>query len=131
MHAQHPVEMILLRQLAGSLVVPMWIMDSKGNLVYYNEPAERLLGIQFDDGGPINADQLREMFRLTDLNGVPLPDDLFPIMTALEQRKPSHNAIRYCGLDEVWRDVEITATPVEGQGGRFLGIFVTFWVINE
>ena len=69
MSPQHPVEMILLRQLAGYLTIAIWMMDSNGNLVYYNEPAEKLLGVTFDDAGPIHADQLSEMFRATDLEG--------------------------------------------------------------
>ena len=53
MRAQQPVEMILLRQVASYLTIPIWMMDSDGNLVFYNEPAETLLGIQFDEVGPV------------------------------------------------------------------------------
>lgn len=130
MSPQQPVEMILLRQLASYLTIPMWMMDGAGNLVYYNEPAERLLGIQFDDVGPIHAEQLGDMFRLTDLEGQQVADDYFPVVRALSRRIPTHGAVRYCGMDGVWRDVEITAIPVEGQGGRFHGVFATFWEIE-
>ncbi len=34
-------------------------------------------------------------------------------------------------MDGVWRDVEISAMPIEGQGKRFLGIFATFWESND
>jgi hypothetical protein len=27
----------------------------------------------------------------------------------------------------VWRAVEVTAIPLEGQDGRFLGVLATFW----
>jgi PAS domain-containing protein len=131
MRSQQPVEMILLRQLASYLTIPMWLMDGEGNLVYYNEPAEALLGIQFDNAGPIHADQLGDMFRVTDLEGVPLPESEFPIVVALTKRMPSHGALRYCGMDGVWRDVAVSAIPVEGQAGRFLGIFATFWEIGD
>jgi PAS domain-containing protein len=131
MRSQQPVEMILLRQLASYLTIPMWLMDGEGNLVYYNEPAEALLGIQFDNAGPIHADQLGDMFRVTDLEGVPLPEFEFPIVVALTKRMPSHRALRYCGMDGVWRDVAVSAIPVEGQAGRFLGIFATFWEIGD
>lgn len=127
MSSQQPVEMILLRQLASYLTLPIWMMDASGNLVYYNEPAERLLGIRFDDAGPLHAEQLAELFRATDLEGVPLEDKDLPVVGALIDHQPAHGRIRFCGMDGVWRDVEISAMPIEGQGKRFLGIFATFW----
>ena len=127
MAPQQPVEMILLRQLASYLALPIWMMDEGGNLVYYNEPAESLLGIQFDDAGPLHAEQLAEMFRTTDLDGNPLDDDDLPVVAAFARRHPAHGQVRFCGMDGVWRDVEISAMPIEGQGQRFLGVFATFW----
>jgi PAS domain-containing protein len=127
MSAQQPVEMILLRQAASYLTLPIWMMDSDGNLLYYNEPAERLLGVGFDDAGPIHAEQLAAMFKATDLEGTPLDDEQLPVVAALLNRKPAHREIRFCGFDGMWRDVSISAFPVEGQGGRFLGVFATFW----
>lgn len=129
MRAQQPVELILLRQLASYLTIPIWMMDDDGNLIYYNEPAETLLGVRFDDVGPVKAEEVSEMFRVTDLEGQPLPEQDLPILVAMTQRHPAHNEVRYCGMDGIWRDVAITATPVEGQAGRFLGVFATFWEI--
>ena len=131
MGSQQPVEMVLLRQLASYLAIPMWMMDASGTLVYYNEPAEALLGIQFDDVGPIHADQLGAMFRLTAIDGAPLELYEFPIMIALSKHSPAHREVRYCGLDGVWRDVAVSAIPIEGQGGRFHGVLATFWEIDD
>jgi PAS domain-containing protein len=71
------------------------------------------------------------MFRLTDLDGNPLAEHEFPIMMALSKRSPAHREVRYCGLDGVWRNVAVSAIPVEGQAGRFHGIFATFWEIDD
>lgn len=122
--------MILLRQVSSYLSLPIWMMDAEGNLVFYNEPAERLLGVQFDDAGPIHADDVGEMFRVTDLGGEPISDADLPIVVALRKRVPHHNDIRFCGTDGVWRDVSVSALPIEGQGDRFLGVFATFWEIQ-
>jgi PAS domain-containing protein len=75
MTPQQPLEMILLRQMASYLAIAMWMMDSSGDLIYYNEPAEELLGVRFDDVGPIRADQLVGMWQVTDQegNGWPTP----------------------------------------------------------
>lgn len=127
MAPQQPVEMILLRQLASYLTLPIWMMDAGGNLLYYNEPAERLLGIRFDDAGPLHAAQLTEMFRATRVNGEPLEPGDLPVVAALGSRHPAHGEVRFCGMDGIWRRVNISAMPIEGQGNRFLGVFATFW----
>lgn len=127
MAPQQSLEMILLRQLASYLASPIWIMDASGDLLYYNEPAEELLGVQFDDAGPIQASDLASMFKVTDLNGEALPDSELPVVIALTKRLPAHRALQFHGLDGVRREVEVTAMPVVGQGDRFLGAFATFW----
>lgn len=130
MSVQHPIEMILLRQVASYLAMPVWMMDAEGNLIYYNEPAEQLLGVRFDDVGPVHADEVGEMFRITGLEGEPIPDTDIPIVMALRKRVAYHRDVRFCGTDGVWHDVSVAAMPVEGQGGRFMGVFATFWEIR-
>jgi hypothetical protein len=51
-------------------------------------------------------------------------------VAALSKHQPSHRDIRYCGLDGVWRDVAVSALPIEGQSQRFVGVFATFWEIE-
>ena len=41
---QKDIELILMRQLANYLAVPILVVDSAGTLLFYNEPAEVLLG---------------------------------------------------------------------------------------
>jgi hypothetical protein len=106
-------------------------MDGHGNLLYYNEPAEGLLGVRFEEAGEIHADQLAEHFQTTRLDGTPYPNSELPIVVALTKRVPSHDTIRVRGLDELWRILEITAFPVEGQGNRHLGAVAMFWEREE
>lgn len=119
--------MILLRQLASYLTLPIWMMDEVGNLLYYNEPAEELLGVRFNDAGPIHAEQLSTMFSTTGMNGETLDAEEMPVVRALTTRFPAHSKLRFRGMDGVWHSVEISALPIEGQGARFLGVFATFW----
>jgi PAS domain-containing protein len=126
MSKQQPIEMILLRQLAAYLVLPIWIMDDIGNLLYYNAPAEKLLGARFDDVGPIHAEQLGELFQTSQVEDPDGETAEIPVVTALRTRRPAHGPIRFCGLDGVWREVDISALPIEGQSGRFLGVFAAF-----
>ncbi|MBW2374226.1 MAG: PAS domain-containing protein, partial [Deltaproteobacteria bacterium] len=38
------VELILLRQLASQLAMPIIVVDPRGDLLYFNEAAEAILG---------------------------------------------------------------------------------------
>ncbi len=124
---QQPIELILLRQWASYLTLPVWLMDGAGNLLYYNEPAEPLLGVRFEEAGEIHAEQLAEHFQTTGLDGKPFPNERLPVVVALTERVPSHETLRVRGLDGAWRVLEITAFPVEGQSGRHLGAVAMFW----
>jgi len=45
--AQREIEGILARQLSNYLALPVFLADPEGNLIFYNEPAERILA-EFD-----------------------------------------------------------------------------------
>jgi PAS domain-containing protein len=125
--AQQPIEMILLRQWATHLSTPIWIAATDGRLIFYNEPAESLLGVRFEDAGEMHAEQLADLFSALDEYGNAIPPGEGPLSVALKQRKPVHRAVRYRALDGVWHDAEITAFPVEGQGGLLLGVVALIW----
>lgn len=129
--AQQPIELILLRQWAGYLALPVWLMDDLGNLLYYNEPAEALLGVRFEEAGEIHAEQLAERFHTSALDGTPYPNEGLPVVVALQQRVPNHAVLRVQAFDGVWRQLAITAFPVEGQGSRHLGAVAMFWEMPE
>ncbi len=128
--AAQPMEMILVKQLASYLAVPIWVTDADGNLVYYNPPAERLVGASFDEVGVINAEALPQVFKTTDFEGNPIDSSDLSVARALATKSPAHGALRFWGLNQVARDVEVTAIPITGQGDRFLGVMVTFWEID-
>jgi dipeptidyl aminopeptidase/acylaminoacyl peptidase len=51
---QLPIELILVRQLANGLAVPTFVVDAAGDLVFVNEAAETLLGLDFEDVGQVS-----------------------------------------------------------------------------
>ena len=69
----HPIQIILTRQLAGYLSVPLFLVDPKGDLLFYNEPAEALLGRQFDETGAMPAEEWSTVFTPVDDEGRPIP----------------------------------------------------------
>jgi PAS domain-containing protein len=125
--AQEPIELILLKHWASYLATPIWIMDAKGDLLFYNEPAEQILGKRFDEVGEINAEALADLFVTTKLDGSALESRDLPIVAALLSGVPAHGQIRIKTLDHAWREIEIAAIPIEVQGGRVLGAMALFW----
>lgn len=126
--AQQPVEAILVRQLAGYLSVPMLIMDPAGTVVFYNEPAERILGVRFEETGRISSEEADRLIELSDDPAAGPEDAGRPVVTALQERRPAH-ARRWLLRrgDRVRLPVEITAFPLIGQEERLLGAVAMFW----
>ena len=58
----HPIEIILLRELADHLSTAIFVVDPDGALVFYNEPAEYLLGRRYDETGPLALEEWSTMF---------------------------------------------------------------------
>lgn len=124
---QKAVELILMRQLASYLAVPIFLVDPEGNLLYYNEPAERLLGRRYDETGEMLVAEWSTVFTPTRPDGSPLPAEEIPLAAALEKWHPAHRTLVIRGLDGVARRIAVTAFPLEGQGGRRLGAVAIFW----
>jgi len=114
--AQRPIELILLQQWASYLAMPVWLMGSDGWLLYYNEPAEPILGESFEETGPIPLDEISSKYQTTALDGSPLETEDLPIAIALGKGKPSHLPMRMKGIDGPWREVEVAAFPIVGRG---------------
>ncbi len=129
--AQQPVEMILLKQWADHMASSIWLMDAAGDLIYYNEPAEAILGLRFDEAGTIRADELAEFFVTTDLDGNKIDTMELPVVIALTKMEPAHRQVRIRTRDGKTRDIEVTALPVEASGGRHLGAMAFFWEIGK
>jgi PAS domain-containing protein len=126
--AQQSVEMILVRQLASYLFVPVLVVDTTGTVIFYNEPAERILGVRFEETGRIDREEAE---RLVELSNDPTsgPEDLErPVDTALQQRRPVHARTWLLRrADRVRLQVELTAFPIIDHEERLLGAMVMFW----
>ena len=110
--------------------MPIFIVDPEGNLVYYNEPAEGILGLRFEETGELPVSEWSTIFQPTDEEGTALGADVLPLMVALVERQPAHRTFWIRGLDQVPRHIEVTAIPVIGQGKRFLGAIALFWEVS-
>ena len=127
---QHSVELILIRQWASYLTMPIFVIGADGLLAYYNEPAETLLGRTFDEAGEMPLHQLASIFEITDERGTAIEMDQFPPAIAWIEHRPAHGRLRYRALDGPWRLVDVTAIPVEGHDEQHLGAVAIFWEVS-
>jgi PAS domain-containing protein len=125
----HPIEIILTRQLAEYLSVPLLLVDTKGDLLFYNEPAESILGQRFEDTGGMPAEQWSKSFTALDEQGEPIAPEELPLMTALATRMPAHRRLHIVDGAHGSRAIEVTAIPIAGLHGDFLGAAALFWVL--
>jgi PAS domain-containing protein len=124
---QHDVGLILARQLASGLAVPVLLVDASGDTLFFNEPAELIFGRRFDEVDALTFEQRTALLAPLDDAGRPLPVDRLPGVVAMRERRPAHASFRMHGFDGVLRAVEATAIPLEGAGGRVLGALVILW----
>lgn len=127
----HPIEIILTRQLAGYLSIPVFLVDPKGNLLFYNEPAEAILGQRFDETGAMPAGKWSSAFTPVDDEGQPIPPDELPLMMTLSKHRPAHKRLHIHGLDGVLRHIEVTSFPICGFQRDILGAAALFWELSE
>ena len=119
--------LILARELASNLATPMFLLDVRGLLVYFNEAAARLIGKEFTDLGEIPAGQFAEALQLSLPDGQPLGLRETPAGIAFSRgaRRPDRSWLRE--YDGVRRQYEATAYPLFGAEGEMHGVFAVFW----
>lgn len=128
--AQREIELILIRQLADYLATPIFVVDPQADLIFYNEPAERLLGRPFDESNRMAFEEWSTVFDPKRADGSEVPPDGLPLARALRDHLPAHDSLGIVGLDGKTRFIEVTAMPLEGQGGRHLGAVAIFWTTD-
>lgn len=127
---QKAIELILMRHLASYLPVPILLIDPTGNLLFYNKPAETIIGRRYEETGEISLEEWTRILLVTTKDGLPIPPEDRPLFIALRKHRAVHRTCQIRGLDGIFRDIEVTAFPLEGQEGRLLGAVAIFWELN-
>lgn len=123
----YAIEIILNRQLADCLAIPVFITDIEGNLLFYNEPAEEILGKRYEDTGEMTVAEWSTIFKNKDENGESLmPDDL-PLVKTLKNQLPYYKTFWIESLQGKTEKISVTSYPIIGRAGGFLGGVAIFW----
>lgn len=123
----YEIEIILNRHLADCLSIPVFITDTKGNLIFYNEPAEEILGKRFEDTGEMAVDQWATEFKPMDEQGMILPPGELPLVNTLEDALPHHKTFWIESLQGKNQKIAVTSYPIIGRAGKMSGAVAIFW----
>jgi len=125
--AAHEIEIILNRQLADCLSIPVFITDTLGNLIFYNEPAEEVLGKRFEDTGEMPVEEWSTIFKPLDKNGDPMAPEELPLVKTLSKQRPYHKSFQILSLKGEKQSISVTSYPIISRSGNFLGAVAIFW----
>jgi len=123
----YEIEIILSRQLADCLSSPVFITDTKGNLIFYNEPAEQLLGQRFEETGEMPVGTWSTVFTPMDEHSNPIPPEDLPLVKTLMNCQPYHKAFWIRSLQGVKQKISVTSYPIIGRENKFVGAKAIFW----
>ena len=125
--AQKHLALTIARELASQLATATFIADASGNLVFFNEAAERILGRTFAEAGTMPAGGWTSQFVLEALDGTPMPLERMPAGIALLEHRPAHGKLWMTGLDGERRLLNVTAVPLFASASEFVGMIALFW----
>ena len=123
----YEIEIILNRQIADCLSIPVFITDTEGNLLFYNEPAEEVLGKRYEDTGEMAVEEWGTVFKNRDEDGQALSPDELPLVKTLKHRLPYHKTFWIESLQGKSVKISVTSYPIIGRAGKFLGAVAIFW----
>jgi len=119
--------LILARELAANLATPMFLIDARGMLVYWNDAAELLIGKPYAELGEVPVGEFAAALHLATPDGEPLRRRDSPGGVAFFERRPSHQTLLATTYDGTRRLVEVTAYPLFGANGEMHGVINVFW----
>jgi hypothetical protein len=126
-----PLPLILARELAANLATPMFLLDARGMLVFYNDAAAMLIGRPFAEMGEIWSEEFFERLQVTTLDGKEIPRRRTPAGIAFYEQRPAHMRLAATAYDGVRRLVHATAYPLIGTGDEMCGVVNVFWEVSD
>ena len=118
--------MILARNFLTSLSTPAFLVDERGEMLFWNEAAGGLLGISFEEFGRKPADEWGNAIGPFGDDGQPMPIDELPTTKALRQGRPAHGVFTIQSVKGEEHEIEASAVPIVADEGQE-GAMIFFW----
>jgi PAS domain S-box-containing protein len=130
-HAVHKsLPLILAREFASNIATPMTVMDEHGTLVFFNEPAEQILGQTQAEVGELAPHEWSRIFNVQRLDGGEVRIDEMPVGIAHRERCPAHDTLAFTTPDGTRHEIEVTAFPLLGRDEGYFGVVAVFWELR-
>jgi PAS domain-containing protein len=126
-----PLELILARQFGDSISLPVFLVDPEGNLLFYNEPAEVIFGLKFNETGGMRMEEWATVFKPCDRDGHPLIPESLPIVKTLTSQLPANGEFFVDSLSGERNFISVSSFPIISRTKRFLGAMAVFLKSQE
>jgi PAS domain-containing protein len=128
--APRPLELILARNLLTNISIPAFLVDNRGGLVFYNEAAESLLGMPFQQARNMDPEQWRARFGPLDSARERIPFEEEPTTIVLREGRPVHAPLYIRSADGELHHIEVSAFPL-ARNEETTGAIGIFWRTKE
>jgi PAS domain-containing protein len=125
---QHPLELILARNLIATIALAAFLVDDEGTLVFFNTTAGSLIGRHFEEVGRVPPDVWMNEVGPFDELGKLIQVDNLPMATSLRKGLPANGRFRVRLHGEL-TEVDASGLPLVGRTG-IQGAIVVFWEAN-
>ncbi|MBA3653261.1 MAG: PAS domain-containing protein [Actinobacteria bacterium] len=119
--------LILARELATNVATPIFVVDPEGTLVYYNEPAESVLGASFATTGELSFGEWGQRWNPEDPEGGTIEPYDLPLARAFREKRAAHSPMWITALDGERRLISVTSVPLLGPDDELMGAIAIFW----
>jgi PAS domain-containing protein len=124
----HPLELIMARNLVSIISLAAMIVDADQRIVFYNDAAADIVGSPFEEIGTMPQEEWNARYGPFNEYGVPVPPDELPLGIAVREGRPAYARLMIRG-ESGPLEVETGALPLVGPTG-YHGAIVIFWVID-
>jgi PAS domain-containing protein len=125
-----PLELILARNLASILSLAAFVVDTDGEIVFFNEAAAEVIGTRFEESGALTREQWNPEFGPFDENGQPMPYDELPLAVAVREGRPAYGRFHVRTEAGSMIEIEAGAVPLLGPDG-YHGAMVVLWPLER
>ena len=91
--------LILAREFAANVATPLAVFDADGGLIFFNEPAEEIMGPTSTEVGELAETEWRARFSVERPDGSPIENEDTPTAVARREMRPTHDTLVYTMLD--------------------------------
>ena len=116
----------MARGMMSNLTTPAFLVDTTGTLIFFNEAAGEVLGLSYEEAGPMAAQEWGTRFEPLDSDGNSIAVEDLPLAIAVSQGRPGHKHMRIKSATGDERDIEVSAFPIVGRTGQ-RGAMAIFW----